>query len=309
MRLTTGERYSLSLRRRAGCVTASIDTLGAALAGLRVNGVQLVEEFPADSHAPLSSGIILVPWPNRIKDGRWGSGTRQLQLPVTEPERANAIHGLLTATRYRVLDANRSSVVLAAAISSTAGYPFTLDTRVSYELTTDGITVTHFIQNAGDVAAPVAVGAHPYLRVGDVPIDDCRLESPGVRHYATDERMNVIDSESVKGTQWDFGAGVDLRGRQLDDGWLCALSASGGGVEHSLCASDGRRTVLWGDSAFRFVQIFTTSKFPDRFPNGRAIAIEPMTAPSNAFNSGVGLRWLDPQDSWQVSWGIRFSES
>ena len=41
--------------------------------------------------------------------------------------------------------------------------------------------------------------------------------------------------------------------------------------------------------------------FPGR---AKAVAIEPMTGPANAFNSGDGLRWLGPGEQFTMRWGI-----
>jgi aldose 1-epimerase len=54
------------------------------------------------------------------------------------------------------------------------------------------------------------------------------------------------------------------------------------------------------------VQAFSTRQFPGR---ELAIAIEPMTAPANAFNSGAGVRWLEHGQSWSATWGVRYSET
>ena len=37
-----------------------------------------------------------------------------------------------------------------------------------------------------------------------------------------------------------------------------------------------------------------------------AVALEPMTAPPDALNSGTGLIWLEPGESWTSSWGVRY---
>jgi aldose 1-epimerase len=59
----------------------------------------------------------------------------------------------------------------------------------------------------------------------------------------------------------------------------------------------------------RYVHVFTPPEFPGAAADGRspgqAVAIEPMTAPADAFNSGAGLRWLESGESWTVRWGIR----
>ena len=43
-----------------------------------------------------------MPWPNRVEDGVWRwNGVRQ-QLDLTEPDKHNAIHGVLRHTAYAV---------------------------------------------------------------------------------------------------------------------------------------------------------------------------------------------------------------
>ena len=61
---------------------------------------------------------------------------------------------------------------------------------------------------------------------------------------------------------------------------------------------------VWADDEFAYVQVYTTESYPGE---SKAIAVEPMTAPAEAFNSGQGLRWLDPGEQWELSWGIRFA--
>jgi aldose 1-epimerase len=85
------------------------------------------------------------------------------------------------------------------------------------------------------------------------------------------------------------GAPVDGRG---DSAWLDA--------------PDGSRTTLWQDLDWGYLQVFTTDNFPRESSFGRAIAVEPMTAPPDALNSGQGLIWLDPDAGWQGSWGLRY---
>ena len=72
---------------------------------------------------------------------------------------------------------------------------------------------------------------------------------------------------------------------------------------HTLTAPDGRSVSIWADDEFDYVQVFTTTRaFPGE-AGDVAIAVEPMTAPAEAFNSGRGLRWLDPGEEWQLTLG------
>ncbi len=260
----------------------------------------------------MAAGIVLVPWPNRIRDGKWTQNDVTRQLALTEPARHNAIHGLLRFTSYREVSRQSDSVTLAATVFPQSGYPFHLDTEVSYALTPNGLNVTHRLTNVGTDAAPVAVGAHPYLKIGDVPTGDLMVRVDAATHIDVDDRLNPTGETPVDGTRFDLRGGVVVGDLDLDDGFggvgLARLS-SGTPGEHSLTAADGRSVTLWGDENMRYVQVFTPRVFPVRTGateplRGQAIAIEPMTAPADAFNTGAGLHWLQPGEEWIVRWGI-----
>ena len=261
----------------------------------------------------MAAGIVLVPWPNRIRDGKWTQNDVTRQLALTEPARHNAIHGLLRFASYREVSRQSDSVTLAATVFPQSGYPFHLDTEVSYALTPNGLNVTHRLTNVGTDAAPVAVGAHPYLKIGDVPTGDLMVRVDAATHIDVDDRLNPTGETPVDGTRFDLRGGVVVGDLDLDDGFGgVGLARLGSGTpgEHSLTAADGRSVTLWGDENMRYVQVFTPRVFPVRTGateplRGQAIAIEPMTAPADAFNTGAGLHWLQPGEEWIVRWGIR----
>jgi aldose 1-epimerase len=60
---------------------------------------------------------------------------------------------------------------------------------------------------------------------------------------------------------------------------------------------------LWMDEAFRWVQVFTADALPEP-RRRRGVAVEPMTCPPDAFNSGEDLLVLAPGETWRGSWGI-----
>ncbi|MCU1447316.1 aldose 1-epimerase family protein [Cryobacterium sp.] len=266
-----------------------------------------MEGFAADRVPPLGAGTVLVPWPNRIRDGIWTHGGVRHLLAITEPVLMNAIHGLLAVTAYRPAAQSAESVTLLATVYPQVGYPYQLDTTVTYTLTADGLAVTHTISNAGGDDAPVALGTHPYLKIGDVPTEDLVLTLAATSHIDVDHRLNPIGETPVAGTRFDLRAGARVGDLDLDDGFGGVISQDGRG-EHSLTAPDGRRVTLWGDDNMADVQVFTPRIFPVRTGDttrlGQAVAIEPMTAPADAFNSGRGLRWLAPGEEWVVRWGI-----
>lgn len=304
MRAPTGIQFELEADTPSGRATAVITEVAAGLRRFTVNGVDLVEPFAAASTPPKGAGIVLVPWPNRIRDGKWTHQGKTLQLALSEPAKGNASHGLLRFFPYRTVLQSQASVTLEATVFPQTGYPFLLDTRVTYALTEDGLTVTHVLRNDGTTDAPVALGTHPYFRIGDVPSDDLVMRVAADTHIDVDDRSNPVGESPVEGTSFDLREGRKVSELDLDDGFG-GVPVVDGRVEHSLTAPDGRRVILWGDENMRYVQVFTPSDFPGEDGKPRtAVAIEPMTAPANAFNSGAGLRWLAPEEEWTVRWGI-----
>ena len=285
----------------AAGVRAEIGTVAAVLRALTVHGVAVTEPLPANTPPPMAAGIVLAPWPNRVRDGLWSPDGHPQQLDLTEVARRNAIHGLLRNTDYTVREQHSDQVTLGALVPPQHGWPFLLDTWVRYTLRPDGLQVTHGAVNHGDRRAPFAVGAHPYVRIGDHPVEDLTLTVHAATYFEVDDRMNPIAENSVSGT------GYDLRdGRRVTD---LDLDTTFGAVHHQrsavavLRAPDGVVELLQDDD-WGYVQVFTPRTFPGR---PVALALEPMTAPPDALNSGAGLHWLEPGASWSGSWGIRYT--
>ncbi len=306
MRAPTGLQFELSRSTPHGEAFAVITEVAASLRVLRIGGIHLTEPYDEDVVPPFGDGTVLVPWPNRVEDGVWiHDGVAQV-LDITEPALHNALHGLLRDRPYAVVQRTTGAVTLAATVYPTRGYPFLLDTTVRYELVDDGMRVTHGVVNAGASRAPYAVGTHPFLRLGDVPTYELSLTIAAATRFETDARLNPIRESSVDGTEYDLRAGRLVATLDLDDAFGGVTSVDGVS-RHRLTAPDGRFVELWQESEFGYVQVFTTRIFPKDGALGTAIAVEPMTAPPNALNSGQGLLWLEPGESWSGTWGIRYS--
>lgn len=295
----TGEQYDL----RLGEVTATVAELAASLRRVRVGSTEIVQDYGRDALPSGASGIVLVPWPNRVRDGRWTLDGARQQLDVSEPSKGNASHGLLRNTGYRVTERSASAVTLSATVFPQHGYPFHLATAVRYALTATGIAITHTVGNVGSGRAPFGVGCHPYLRVGDTPMRDLTVTVSGSRMLETDERSLPIRHVPVDGTPNDLRGGVALRGIDLDTAYT-GLATVDGQVRHRLAAPDGRAVELAADPVFGWAQVFTTEVYDTDAGRIDAVAIEPMTCPADAFNSGTDLLWLEPGETWTAGWSL-----
>jgi aldose 1-epimerase len=300
----TGEQYELVL----GANRAVITQVAAAIRELTVDGTHIVEPYAATVVHPFGAGTVLVPWPNRVRDGEWMLGGEKQLLDITEPELTTALHGLLRDRPYDVVERTANSVTLGATVFPTRGYPFEVYSTVRYELRDDGILVTHRLTTVGDDAAPVAVGAHPFLRIGDEPTENLRIVISAGTRFETDAQLIPIAENPVDGTAFDLRAGGVVGALTLDDAFG-SLETIGGEHRTVVTAPDGRSVELWQHPDFAYLQAFVTRIFPrgGGAPVATALAVEPMTAPPDALNSGKGLRWLEPGATWELSWGIRYS--
>lgn len=295
----TGRRFVL----RSANVSAEIAQVGAALRALTVDGVDLVPRYPDDVPTPAASGVVLVPWPNRIRDGKYRFDGADLQLAISEPKFGNASHGLLRFAAYQPIEQTEERLVLGADVVPQTGYPFHLRTRVTFTLQADGLHVAHDIENVGASAAPVALGVHPYLQIGGVDTADLVVHSSGTTTLVLDDRNIPVDEVPV-GAGTDLRDGVRLGDAALDNGYRGMERDAEGRARHTLTAPDGARVELWQDEGFRWAQVFTTDRYPG---HPLAVAIEPMTAPANAFATGDDLERLECGGILHREWGLRFT--
>lgn len=278
--------------------------VGGGVRRWRVGGVDLLDGYAADELCPGGAGQVLAPWPNRLRDGQYSFAGAAHQLPLTEPDRHNALHGLVRWLRWRLVDRSGSSVTCECALPAQPGYPWQLSLRTIWSLTPAGLSATHQVTNLAAAPAPFGLAVHPYLQVPGCPVADLRLRVPGRTRLLTDPRMLPIGAAKIEGTDWDFTAARPIGELVLDTAFGALLPEDdGGGSTVTLTTPDGTGVALWADSGFRWWQVFTGDTLPgDR--RRRSVAVEPMTCPPDAFRSGRDVLPLEPGQSWQASWRL-----
>jgi aldose 1-epimerase len=295
-RLPSGEQFEI----RHGDQRAVAVAVGGGLRWYERAARPLIAGYPENEPARSAMGLPLVPWPNRIRDGRYTFGGRELQLPITEPERGNSIHGLARRTPWRATERRPDSVTLSHLIEPTPGYPFRLACSVTYSLDSSGLSCVLGFENRGDGPLPVGAGHHPYFRAGDPPVDRWRLRLPARSWLELDERMIPTGSEpDVAGTDRDFTAGREIGALVLDTAYTRLEADPDGLVRAALTAPEGGGLSVWMGPGTTHVMVYTGDAI------GRAgLAIEPMSCPPNAFQSGDGVRVLVPGERWTFAWGV-----
>lgn len=281
---------------------AVIVEIGGGLRSYSVGDRDVLDGYGEEAQASSGRGQVLVPWPNRLEDGRYEFDGREFQLPLTEPPNGNAIHGLVRWVAWTVAERARDRVVMRHVIHPQPGYPFIVSVEIEYELSDSGLSVRTTATNLGPAACPFGAGAHPYLTLGTETVDTLALRVPAHSVMVFDGRGIPVGTESVEGTAFDFRVDRPIGETVLDNAFTDLARDPDGRARAVLRSPAGDELALWVDERYPYLMIFTGDPLPD--VARRSIAIEPMTCPPNAFRSGDSLIRLEPGMSTTATWGI-----
>lgn len=302
---------------------AVVSTRGAALLHYTVGDRPVVAQMSA------FDGAVLAPWPNRIADGRYDFNGRSHQLPITETSHSTSLHGLVAETHWAVSKRDDASVTLSTDITDSPGYPFALSIEVTYSLIaredvgeptdTAELRVVALARNIGQDPAPFGFGFHPWIRPGAESVDRAQLLVPAETWFETDSRLlpraiRPFDTGSFIPADHgpdeascllckDFRALRTLGPTVLDDAFGVPQRGDDGWSRVRLRGADDRTVIIGMDESFRAWQICTGDEL-DHDHRRRAIAIEPMTCPPNAFATGSEHDVIDPESELRVEWSI-----
>lgn len=299
----SGEQFEISL----GEQRATLVDVGGGVRTYSVAGRDVLHPYDLDAICDGAHGTPLVPWPNRIGDGTYTFDGVDQQLALTEPDKHNAIHGLLRWRRWRPVEHAPDRVVLAARLHPCPGYPFTLDVEVEYALTDHGLAATTTAINIGDTTCPYGNGQHPYLSPGAGLIDACQLQFNADTRITTDQQRQLpTGTEPVPYTNYDFSRPRPLDGMRIDHAFTGLARDRDGLAWVRLTGADQVTAALWVDQSYPIIELYTADTLaPERRRTG--LAAEPMTCPPNAFRSGEQVIRLEPGQTHTTRWGAQLS--
>lgn len=269
----------------AGPYTATLDPHGATLRTLTFDEHPLVVDNPDPAAA---AGAILAPWPNRTADGHFTWDGTAYQLEINEPDRSNAIHGLLRDKQWEVLERTETRCVFGVTLQQ---QPWHIRWEAHYTLHPEtGLDLQLQAHNLGQSSCPIGVGFHPYLTAWGTPLaesyftialterielDRTRLLPTGQRYPHTpfqEESMAMIELDGCFEVQ--LGVGGKTRAR--------LTNKAGNGVEIR--------------SSHLYFQVYA---------GGCGLAVEPQTCPPNMLQTGAGRVELNAETSATFGYGLR----
>ena len=303
--LPTGRQFTI----RSGNMRAVITEVGAGIRVFSVGGHDIIEAFPPDEMPRYSHGQVLLPFPNRVNEGKYTFNGTALQLPIDEVPRNNAIHGLTRWMNWNVVSHEDNHIVLSLILHAQEGYPFVLSLQISYTVTERGLEVETTARNIGKTALPYGVAHHPYFSVGTETINSNILRIPARSCFLTNERLIPhLPAVSVTGTPYDFVAPREIGDVVMDIGFTNLIYDDDGFARVQLATADGSRSLsIFMDSTHKFIQVFTGDAIVEPELRRRAIAIEAETCGTDAYNNGLGLIVLEPGQTHTSLWGVNIS--
>lgn len=289
----SGAQLEIALEEQRAVVVE----VGGGLRTYSVAGREVLDCYGDGELASSGRGQVLMPWPNRIAEGRYEFRGQEHQLPIDEPARSCAIHGLVRWAAWEVAEREAHRVVMRQALHPRPGYPFALELALEYALSPEGLRVATTATNVGVEPCPFGAGFHPYLLPGEASVDTAVLRLPARRVVEVDERGVPVGSSAVDGSAYDFRAGRAVGSTELDH-CFTDLERDGDGRARVVLGE----TALWVDQAYGYLQLYTGDDRPD--VARRSLAVEPMTCPPHAFRSGDDVVVLDPGDAFTATWGL-----
>jgi galactose mutarotase-like enzyme len=298
----TGQQWRIGHGRQEVVVCE----VGATLRAYTVADAPVLDGFASDEWSHSGRGQVLAPWPNRLADGRFEFNGVRAQAALDEPERHNAIHGLVRWMPWTLQTRHQNQVSLRLQLHPSPGYPFSLLLELDYHVGREGLTITTRARSLEEGPVPFGLGFHPYLTAGTETVDGAILRVPALHTLEVDDRgLPTGTVTPVAGTERDFTAPRFVGPAVLDTAFTTLERNAEGRAEASLDAPDGTSgATLWVDQGFPYLMVYTGDTLPEQARRRRAVAIEPMTCPPNALRTGTDVIDLQPDQEWSARWGI-----
>jgi len=289
----------------SGDWTAVVSSHGASLRGLSWQDNPVVTGYRGAANKRGGQGDVLIPFPGRVAGGRYRWDGLDYQLPITDRDGPNAIHGFVRTLDWELESHTLASAAFRLRFAGAKGYPFPLTLRVEYSLDANGLQVDTAITNSGSQDAPVAIGFHPYFTVGSERVDSDTLTLPFSEVLEFEQLIPTGVVQPVAAVGLDFQTPRTIGTTPLNH---CFASPSRGadGLVRVRLNYGLRAFAVWMDESFDYVVIYTGDALPPEHAR-TSIAIEPMSCGSDAFNHPEwGLLRLNVGSTHTSQWGVTF---
>ncbi len=297
VRLSDDSQNSIEVLPEKGGLLLSLKLKGKE----KLDGVKTLEEL---NQNPWGKSILLYPFPNRMKAGKFSFEGKEFQFPINDESTGNALHGFGAKQKMKIDKISLSDTVATLELSFNYQgqyeyFPWKFNFGISYSISSNAALEVKFkVKNIDTQKMPFGMGWHPYFNIGKD--GSCsKLTLPKVSKIEVDENL-IPNGERL--TLTDFEAPKCIGEYKFDTGFELSPEETLSRVK--LSNTDEAPLYYWQESGtqqFRYLQVFIP-------PQRESIAFEPMTCNIDAFNNKNGLWTLQPGESKSLTCGVQLSE-
>ena len=293
-------RQILQLACADGLWRAQISPVGASLVSLWHGDIEIITS-PYNEPLRALAGSVMAPWPNRLEDGAWQLGDREFKATINDAEGHNANHGLAFDKEFALASQTDSRLRLELNLFDEQAYPFSVLLSVTYLLQNTGLQVELEAKNLSNEDVPVAFGMHPYF-----VLDQDSTLSVDAKTWITKNVRNLpVSASTFENSPLANNAGQDICNLELDE---CFTDLRFG--SNDFCVTTVTRPSLGiaveVEQSRELSHLMLYRLQESSQPNRSLLAIEPQSAPANAFRNLESVASLAPAATFKANYRVKF---
>lgn len=274
----------ITIGNSQGTIRAVLNPIGAGL-----ESMFFLEERVIGNPGPYP-GVVLFPWPNRIRDGKWSFAGQEFQLAINETATNSGLHGLVSEEPFNTLSESADSCTFIFELDEAHGYPFDTALSVSYTIVENALKVSAKVTNKGVTEAPIAIGFHPWFRVSESSV----LRTNQSYGMVNDQTLIPLAEAPLSEFGFTSKGDISLEKLEIDN------TIFGAGKPEIVLETEKYEATI-GQFNLPFTHLYT-----NRWSESETVwlAIEPQSALANSLQSGDSIILLKPRESFEAGYSI-----
>jgi aldose 1-epimerase len=277
----------------SGCLRLELNpSIGGAISAFEWSTDAANRPILRQCHSPLKNVLDagyfpLVPYVNRIRDGRFTFRGREIRLAPNMAGDPSPLHGQGWLNPWQIEETGGARAVLSFRHEADE-WPWAYEARQEFALDDNGLSATLSCRNASPDPMPCGLGFHPYFPCGPAT----RLDTLVTSAWTIDEKVLPVAEVPATG-RYDLKDRL-VCGQNLDNGFggwggMARMSDPGWPYELRLTSPDAR-----------FFQLYSPAE-------GSIFVAEPVSHANAALNApeeqwpALGLRVLEPGEAMRLT--------
>jgi aldose 1-epimerase len=270
---------------------------GGAISRCVYDGQDMLRPTPAANAASDDARDMacfpLVPFSNRIENGRFSFGGRDVHLPPNMGDHPHALHGQGWRGAWEVIEDGAEGRIVIGYEHAADSWPWPYRARQTFAPGGDSLDVVLAVTNLSDAPMPAGLGLHPYF-----PASEGVTLTAGISHMWDCPHQQIPVRLVPVPQELDFSRGIRIADVDLD---------------HCFAGWSGRAVIEWPGRRYRLAMLGspTLTHLVVYTPKGADFfCVEGVDNMNNAVNwldRGVetGLHILEPGSTHEVTTTFR----